>query len=842
MSEHIDAKRLRQHLDHHDKRRIFEASGFELEGRKPNSSGWINGMMGPGELGEGTHGNFAVNLESGFAKDHGSSGFEGDIFDVVQKVHNLSFPETLKWIVDLLGIDPAKVAAPSANGSASRSQKDDSSSEPGSSSSASKTDADRPVASTSEVRSWNKELLDADHSPAKVALNYLVETRGISREILVKAHGGLAHSSKLPARVGRGHPGTQEDVDWWIVIPILNESREKVIALKLFAFDPEDGEWQRNNDGDKLAKNVGSAVLWDLTHLGPDRNTLLVVEGEIDALSASSNGFDVVTGTGGAGTWKQSMTDRVAEKDREVVVCYDADEAGKEGATKVASALYEAGAQVKVASLPEGHDVNDLLLERGREGLEQCIEAATPYTRSKNEGRPSGESPEEGPARPGPLPDRVYELLPPILHESTDFFQRQHERDVFLTASLGALSSVMPNVGGYYGEVPRWLGPNFYVAIVAGAAGGKGVQSFAKKMVKTVDSKITEKYEEDLKRWEKRKKEAEKNNEDFDEPEPQEQSLILPANTSAASLYEGLKNRGSRALLMESEIDTLTDALGQEWGKFDSTLRKAFHHETDSYRRKGEDGNVRLEHPHISIVLSGTPGQFRRLMGSAENGLYSRFALYFFEAPAYWVSQRPSAKAIEMVEEFETNFATPVLSLWERLRDRDSDLEFSLTGEQWSQRRKRFNHLLKQLYAYGREDLDDVIKRAGVIAFRVAMISAVLRLHHDRPSVLTRADEVEASEQDFLLGMELATTWAEHAVWFANDYLASGDSANPQIRRIGVMLNNLGNEFASSEAYEVARANGVDVSQRQLLDDLKAAARKGYIRPGTKRSRWEKLS
>ena len=88
----------------------------------------------------------------------------------------------------------------------------------------------------------------------------------------------------------------------------------------------------------------------------PKSDTVLLCEGEMDALCAISNGYDATTTTGGAGNWKTEFNKYFVGKN--VTICYDNDEAGRKGALKVIESLREAAASVAVAAIGEpGEDV-----------------------------------------------------------------------------------------------------------------------------------------------------------------------------------------------------------------------------------------------------------------------------------------------------------------------------------------------------------------------------------------------------------------------------------------------------------------------------------------------------
>lgn len=112
----IDKDDLERHLNPPRRRACFEELGFDLRGRPPDAAGWVGHILGLEALGEGTTPSFSVNLQTGAVKDHGASGYAGDLYSVVMDVKGLSFPEALRWVADRTGYrpPPGPPEAPSA--------------------------------------------------------------------------------------------------------------------------------------------------------------------------------------------------------------------------------------------------------------------------------------------------------------------------------------------------------------------------------------------------------------------------------------------------------------------------------------------------------------------------------------------------------------------------------------------------------------------------------------------------------------------------------------------------------------------------------------------------------
>lgn len=82
----------------------------------------------------------------------------------------------------------------------------------------------------------------------------------------------------------------------------------------------------------------------------------IICEGEIDAMLLSQAGYHVVSSTAGAGSWKEGWAELFSHIP-EIVILYDNDEAGREGACRVRASLRRA----EIVTLPASiKDVGEL--------------------------------------------------------------------------------------------------------------------------------------------------------------------------------------------------------------------------------------------------------------------------------------------------------------------------------------------------------------------------------------------------------------------------------------------------------------------------------------------------
>lgn len=95
------------------------------------------------------------------------------------------------------------------------------------------------------------------------------------------------------------------------------------------------------------------AFLYGLPHI-KDAKRVLVTEGELDALVAWSHNVPAVSSTGGANTFMAEWVEDL--KDKEVIICYDNDDAGAGGVVKVLSLIPTA----KVVLIPDRPNIKDL--------------------------------------------------------------------------------------------------------------------------------------------------------------------------------------------------------------------------------------------------------------------------------------------------------------------------------------------------------------------------------------------------------------------------------------------------------------------------------------------------
>lgn len=113
-----------------------------------------------------------------------------------------------------------------------------------------------------------------------------------------------------------------------------------------------------------------------------DQDTIVIVEGYMDAITLYQAGIDhVVASLGTALTERQALLLKRYTKD--VVICYDADLAGQIATLKGMDILAEKGCNVRVITIPAGKDPDDYVKNEGAGAFRRLIDKADPLVEYK---------------------------------------------------------------------------------------------------------------------------------------------------------------------------------------------------------------------------------------------------------------------------------------------------------------------------------------------------------------------------------------------------------------------------------------------------------------------------
>ena len=393
----------------------------------------------------------------------------------------------------------------------------------------------------------------------------------------------------------------------------------------------------------------------------------------------------------------------------------------------------------------------------------------------------------------------VYNNLPEDLKLITEPFTGR-EQDIVLVSSLGVLSDCLPNIKGYYDGDDIFA--NLYVLIIAPAASGKGVMNFSRILIEPIHNKILEESKAESLLCEREKKKNKDNKNDIC---PNIKIKILPANVSTAEMYSFLGSSEHGLLIIESEADTLSNMLNNDWSNYSDVLRKAFHHEPISISRKIEKVFEEINQPKLSMVISGTPNQLQPLMKSKDNGLFSRFLIYSFDEIAefknvFAIKSKDNRKAFE-------NLSKVIFDLYRLLTELENPIEFQFTDNQIIRFTRRFKFIREDVIVNHTASFLSNLNRHGLIMFRICMILTALR-NKDR---ITSKEVLVCSNRDFLNALSLTATLLRHSQ-FTFDTIETG-ILSAQDEEI---LDSLNSPFTRQDAIAVGEKMGIPI---RTIDD-----------------------
>ena len=395
------------------------------------------------------------------------------------------------------------------------------------------------------------------------------------------------------------------------------------------------------------------------------------------------------------------------------------------------------------------------------------------------------------------ISDDIYGHLPKYLKEACAHFTGR-ERDVFLIASLTALSGYFSNVKGSYDR--KLVYPNLYSFIIANAASGKSAAKYAKVFGKEHHQQLKNSTQESMTEYRKAKADYDKSKHskkttNIQEPElPKQLMFFIPGDTSEASLVGHIADNLGKGCVFETEADTISGANKQEWGGFSPVLRKNFHHEDISRSRKTDNEFTEITNSRFSFLTTGTPDQVNKLIPNAEDGLYSRFLFYTYSIPIEWrdTYTRDIGDSLDVVlsklgESFYTNHKN------------GEERSFRLTPEQGRKLDTTFKEQIKKMKAKGSpEEAYSVLFRLGLMAYKLAMILSAME---------SKDTEIQCSDKTIDLSIKLILE-----VFLVNsvDLLERmSKSTAPSLPRDTALLNALPIEFDRKQAIEQAVSMGI---------------------------------
>lgn len=423
------------------------------------------------------------------------------------------------------------------------------------------------------------------------------------------------------------------------------------------------------------------------------------------------------------------------------------------------------------------------------------------------------------------LPDELFDRLPDFLKRGLTHVRNKRERDILLLSMITNISGCLPGVRMNYGGMV--YSADLYLVALAGSGRGKGVMQLAailpaaiQEYYDELNRKDEREYRQKLLKWnlEERLAAQEKRVPDLDQcPEmPVERILKVAPNISKSQLILALEAGGAVGLVMNaSELDMISSAMHQEYGKHDDVMRAASQHEEVSSYFKTDHRLVVVSDPHLALCASGTPAQLHKFISSLENGMYSRVAFYVGQAHWEYKSANPGKARLDMRAYFK-GMGEELLRMFIFLSGSPTEVVF--TEEQWKEHTERFRTYLREVVAEDDDSPGAIVLRHGLMMSRIAMVLTALRKCEPQ----WNTSEWKCSDEDFHTAMQIVDVLLEHSLLLST---SMDDDTAGRIRpvkaffKLRPVLKKMPREFTYSELMAAANEAGLPTAsvKRYLL-------------------------
>ena len=318
---------------------------------------------------------FAVNEDKQFYHCFGCKE-SGNAITFIEKMESVEFSDAVKMLAQEAGMEIPKFRSGNDNG-ISREKRE---------------------RLYSLMRAAAKHYHENLSGPrGKNARNYL-DSRGITGNLVTRFGFGASYDGEeiIDFLLSQGYTRAemkeaglveQRGADWYdvfygrLMIPIINNMGE-VVAFGGRLIDPSSHipVKYRNSSNTPIFDKSRTLYAINLLKRKKQREKIdfvIVTEGYMDVVALHKAGFDTaVASMGTALTYSQAKL--IRNYSENVFISYDGDTAGKTATLRGLDILQSAGLNVKVVSLPEGLDPDDLIKTQGRDAYEKLLKEAQP--------------------------------------------------------------------------------------------------------------------------------------------------------------------------------------------------------------------------------------------------------------------------------------------------------------------------------------------------------------------------------------------------------------------------------------------------------------------------------
>ena len=281
------------------------------------------------------------------------------------------------------------------------------------------------------------------------------------------------------------------------------------------------------------------------------------------------------------------------------------------------------------------------------------------------------------------------ENLPEPVQSMLSLASTPEEQDIMLMATLAGASACVPNLYFHYGPTGKKYYANLQCFILAAAASGKGIANQALEMVRVVDEKYP---------------------------------MLIAGDSTLAAWYKALAEQDGIGYMHESEGSVITDIWKNAPANYNTALRKAAEHEAISRNRV--KGASEIANPRLSMLLTGTFGQYKALVPSVENGYFSRLLTVIIRGSHPFDKRYVCSKGTQSFIPKQVGYH--LLGVYEYFMNA-GEREWSLTVEQKERLGTHLETEYQTLIGLLGENFHSAVIRMAVQIERIAMVLTAMR-------------------------------------------------------------------------------------------------------------------
>ena len=335
---------------------------------------------------------------------------------------------------------------------------------------------------------------------------------------------------------------------------------------------------------------------------------------------------------------------------------------------------------------------------------------------------------------------------PAFLQQIIDCGDSPAQRDILLLGSVTVLGSTINRlVSIMYGRKNKY--PCLQTFITAPPASGKGALTWMRRLAEPIHDSLMDTYRAKMKEYRRDKAQWDalgKQKAVIPEPEqPCMKMHLIAGDNTGTGILENLIDSEGVELICETEADTVSSAIGSDYGHWSDTLRKSFDHERLAFNRRTNHEYRECKKSYLSVLLSGTPAQVRPLIPSTENGLFSRQVFYYMPAINGWEDQFDRSGM-----DYDSIFSAWGVR-WKEVLDAVtgtvSGISLNLTEDQ----KKEFNtHLARVFERAGAVHGDSMKSSVARIAINICRIMSVIALLRSMEALLPGGEKDGKPQED----------------------------------------------------------------------------------------------